>query len=104
MFAVFAYIVYFTLLWMLFVSNEPATATQQKKPAPHQAALDKPNQAPRLTVANSIHTIPPVALTPSRRVAKDLNQLGIRELRELSKGRIRGFMRLNKAELVQALQ
>lgn len=105
MFAVFAYIVYFTLLWMLFVSDEPATTTRQKKPVPQKTLLDKPNQAPRLAVANSIHIISPqAALTPSRRVAEDLHQLGIRELRELSKGRIRGFMRLNKAELVQALQ
>jgi hypothetical protein len=101
-FAVFAYVVYFTLLWMLFVSDEPASAIQQKKPASYQTPLDQPHQAPQLNPANSVH--PQAALASSRRAAKDLNQLGIRELRELSKGQIRGFMKLNKAELVQALQ
>lgn len=105
MFAVFAYVVYFTLLWMLFVSDEPASATQQKKPASYQMPLDQPHQVPQLTAANSVHSMrPQAALAPSRRATKDLNQLGIRELRELSKGQIRGFMKLNKAELVQALQ
>jgi len=104
-FAVFAYVVYFTLLWMLFVSDEPASAIQQKKSASYQTPLDQPHQVPQLTPASSIHPVyPQAALAPSRRAAKDLNQLGIRELRELSKGQIRGFMKLKKAELVQALQ
>ena len=105
MFAVFAYVVYFTLLWMLFVNDEPASAIQQKKPASYQTPLDQPHQVPQLTPASSVHPVyPQAALAPSRRAAKDLSQLGIRELRELSKGQIRGFMKLKKAELVQALQ
>jgi len=33
----------------------------------------------------------------------DMSRLGVRELRRMAKGRVKGFMRMNKAQLVQAL-
>ena len=104
MFAVFAYIVYFTILWMLFVRDEPAVVTRQE-PNLWRIPIDKPNSVPQPAFVDSVQTVSPTtALASSGKVAKDLNELGIRELRKLSKGRVPGFMRLNKADLIHALQ
>jgi len=100
-FAVFAYIVYFTILWMLFVSDEPATILHNRRNLVHQAKT-KPNQAPRLAVANS-QLLPQMALTLYRRVAKDLNQLGLGNYESFPKVAYVALL-FKWRELVQALQ
>lgn len=72
-----------------------------------EAEIDNADTTPTIADSLSVFGIDldtPAPVAPAPAPAKPLAQMTVKELRNLAKGQIKGFMKLSKAQLIAALQ